>query len=98
MAQIIDTHIHCWNFSKAEYAWLKNDTSILNRTYNIEEIETERIIAGIKNGILVQSANNFEDTDWMLEVAKKTNWITGVVGWLPLMNPEATVKAFSGMG
>ena len=88
--QIIDTHIHCWNFSKAEYEWLKNDTSILNRTYNIKEIEEERISVGIKGGVLVQSANNFEDTDWMLEVAEKSEWIKAVVGWLPLMNAEVT--------
>lgn len=94
--KIIDTHIHCWNFSKAEYQWLKNDTSFLNRTYNIDEIEEERISAGITGGVLVQSANNYEDTDWMLDVAKKNEWIKGVVGWLPLMNTEATNKSFNG--
>ncbi|HUS01120.1 MAG TPA: amidohydrolase family protein [Chitinophagaceae bacterium] len=81
---ITDTHIHCWNFDHAWYEWLKTDTSILKRTYNIDEIESERKEVGITQGILVQSANNFEDTDWMLEVAEKNDWITGVVGWLPL--------------
>ncbi|HUS00389.1 MAG TPA: amidohydrolase family protein, partial [Chitinophagaceae bacterium] len=90
--QITDTHIHCWNFDHAEYEWLKNDTSILKRTYNIDEIETERKQIGITQGILVQAANNFEDTDWMLEVAEKKDWITGVVGWLPLMDPVASEK------
>jgi L-fuconolactonase len=41
----------------------------------------------------VQAANNFEDTDWMLENAASTNWIKGVVGWLPLQNPDATNKS-----
>lgn len=90
---IIDTHIHIWNFQKAHYLWLDGDTSILNRNYHIEEIETERKELGITNGVLIQAANNFEDTDWMLEVADKTEWIKGVAGWLPLMNPDATVKA-----
>lgn len=87
---IIDTHIHVWNFDKAEYGWLKNDTSILKRTYHIEEIEEERNAAGITAGVLVQASINTEDTDWMLEVAAKTNWIKGVVGWLPLMDPVKT--------
>lgn len=87
---IIDTHVHVWNFEKAEYGWLKNDTSILNRTYHIEEIETERNKAGITAGVLVQASINTDDTDWMLEVAEKTDWIQGVVGWLPLMDPEKT--------
>src|SRR5688572_1427814 len=95
MSQIIDTHIHCWNFDRAEYEWLNNDTSILNRTYSINEIEEERKQVGITGGVLVQSANNFEDTDWMLEVAEKNDWITGVVGWLPLMQPGLSAKVFN---
>jgi L-fuconolactonase len=91
--RIIDTHVHIWNFDKAEYEWLKNDTSILNRTYNIEELAEEHVKAGVTEGVLVQAANNFEDTDWMLEVAQQTDWITGVVGWLPLKDAAATSKA-----
>ncbi|MEJ8842894.1 amidohydrolase family protein [Lacibacter sp. H375] len=91
--RLADTHVHIWDFNRAEYAWLEGNTSILNRTYSIEELETERFEIGIKKGILVQAANNFEDTDWMLHVAVNTDWIAGIVGWLPLINPDATVKA-----
>jgi len=90
--EIIDTHIHVWNFDKAEYDWLKNDTSILKRSYHIEEIQAERKALKITGGVLVQAANNTQDTDWMLEVADKTEWVKGVVGWLPLTNPEETEK------
>jgi L-fuconolactonase len=88
--KIIDTHVHIWDFGKAEYSWLESDTSILKRTYPIAEIEVERKAAGVVGGVLVQAANNLEDTNWMLEVAKNTPWIQGVVGWLPLMDPEKT--------
>jgi L-fuconolactonase len=91
--RLADTHLHIWDFNRAEYAWLEGNTSILNRTYSIEELETERFEIGIKKGILVQAANNFEDTDWMLHVAVNTDWIAGIVGWLPLINPDATLKA-----
>lgn len=87
---ITDAHIHIWDFKKAAYDWLKNDTSILHRDYAMEELETDRRQAGIAAGLLVQAANNREDTAWMLEVAGKTDWIKGVVGWLPLLEPEAT--------
>lgn len=90
MQKIIDTHIHAWNFDKAAYAWLDGNTSILNRTYHTGEIEHERNTAGVTAGVLVQAANNLEDTGWMLEVAANTGWIKGVVGWLPLMDTGAT--------
>jgi L-fuconolactonase len=90
---LADTHVHIWDFNRAEYAWLKGNTSILNRTYSIEELEHERNSSGVTKGILVQAANNFEDTDWMLHVADNTPWIAGIVGWLPLTDPDATLKA-----
>jgi len=93
--RLIDTHIHTWNFERAHYDWLKNDTSILNRSYHISELHSERLAAGITEGVLVQSANNFEDTDWMLEVADNADWISGVVGWVPLAEPDRMGKALS---
>jgi L-fuconolactonase len=92
LQRTVDTHVHVWNFERAEYLWLKGDTSILNRSYHVEELEEEREKAGVTGGVLVQAANNFEDTDWMLEVAEKNKWIKGVVGWLPLMHPQQTAK------
>ena len=85
---IIDTHVHIWNLDKAAYPWLQGDTSILNRTYTIEELEGDRKEANVTEGVLVQASGNFEDTDLMLETAEKTEWIKGVVAWLPLMNPS----------
>jgi L-fuconolactonase len=88
--KIIDTHVHIWDLEKAEYPWLKNDRSILNRTWSIDEIADDRKKAGITAGVLVQASGNLEDTELMLETADKTDWICGVVGWLPLMNVNAT--------
>jgi L-fuconolactonase len=88
--RIIDTHVHIWDLNKASYPWLKGDTSIINRTYAIEELEGHRKEANVTEGILVQASGNFEDTELMLETAEKKEWIKGVVAWLPLMNPSAT--------
>ena len=88
--RIIDTHVHIWDLDKAHYPWLHGDTSILNRTWRIEEIENERKQVGITAGVLVQASGNMEDTELMLETAYKTDWIAGVVGWLPLLDTKAT--------
>ena len=85
--RIVDTHVHIWNFDQAEYPWLKGDTSILHRNYELEELEAERRRVGITAGVLVQAANNEEDSLWMLKNAAANDWIAGVVGWLPLQDP-----------
>ncbi|MBK6936877.1 MAG: amidohydrolase family protein [Chitinophagaceae bacterium] len=92
MQRIIDTHIHIWDFSRADYPWLKGDTSILNRTYSISEIEEERKIAGVTDGVMVQASCNLDDTRMMLEVASQNEWLHGVVCWLPLMDTKETER------
>lgn len=90
--KIIDTHVHVWDLEKAEYPWLKDDNSMLNRTWQIDEIAEQRKKAGITAGVLVQASGNIEDTELMLETAYKTDWICGIVGWLPLMDAAATQR------
>jgi L-fuconolactonase len=93
--KLTDTHIHVWDLEKVEYAWLQGDASTLNRTYALDELEPARRAAGVTGGVLVQAANNREDTQWMLAVAEAHDWIQGVVGWLPLMEPFATERILS---
>jgi len=90
--RILDTHVHVWDLTKADYPWLKGDTSLLNQTWVIGALEAERVAAGVTEGILVQAAGNVEDTDHMLKVAADTSWISGVVIWLPLLDPDAVQR------
>jgi L-fuconolactonase len=86
--QIIDTHVHAWNIQEVEYAWLKGNTSILNRTNNLDELEPKRQEMGITGGIMVQAANNLEDTQAMLRECRKRDWLLGLVGWIDFLNGE----------
>jgi L-fuconolactonase len=95
MNHVIDTHVHIWDLEKAEYKWLENDTTLLNRTYRLGELSPHIGKANVTQGVLVQAANNFADTDMMLNAAAATAWITGIVGWLPLTDPLATEKALT---
>ncbi|MEQ8240855.1 MAG: amidohydrolase family protein [Cyclobacteriaceae bacterium] len=90
---IIDTHIHIWDLENLSYEWIKGNDTILNRTYHFDEIEKDRKEVGVTAGVLVQAENHFDDTNWMLINAEKYDWIKGVVGWLPLMNPTGTAEA-----
>lgn len=87
---IIDTHIHIWDTSKSSYSWLSGAPELLKRTYTIEELDAARRTAGISAGIFVQADVQMEDSFHMLEVARNTDWIKGVVSWLPLADTERT--------
>lgn len=88
--RIADTHVHIWDLERASYPWLEGDDSLLNRNYTLDELEPERLQTNVKVGVLVQAAGNREDTELMLEAARKHSWIKGVVGWLPLLNTHST--------
>lgn len=87
---MIDTHVHIWDLQRAAYNWLEGNSTILNRTYTIDELMPQTAAAGVTEGILVQAACNPEDTALMLETAAATPWIKGVVGWLPLTDTART--------
>jgi L-fuconolactonase len=81
---VIDAHQHVWNLDRASYGWLGPDLPVINRTIEFDELRPQLRDAGVAATVLVQSADNAEDTDYMFEVAAAHPEVVGVVGWLPL--------------
>ena len=90
---IIDCHQHLWDLSKVEYAWLVPAYGPLYRTYLPAELEPQIKEAGVSATIMVQSANSYADTVYMLDQADTHPWMIGVVGWTNLLDPDDTAKA-----
>jgi len=92
MAKVIDTHMHSWDLQKVRYSWLDGDTSILAQNYYPSGIEAQLEAANVSAAVMVQAANNIEDTAFMFDCAAQYPWIIGVVGWVDLLNPETAKK------
>jgi len=92
MAKVIDTHMHIWDLQKVRYSWLDGDTSILAQNYYPSGIEDQLRAANVSAAVMVQAANNIEDTAFMFDCAEQYPWIIGVVGWVDLLNPETAKK------
>jgi L-fuconolactonase len=60
----------------------------LYRTYEPRELEPQLKAVGVYYTVLVQAANSYDDTNYMLRQADAFPWIIGVVGWVPLDNPR----------
>jgi len=69
---------------------LQGDTSILARNYLPDELYPQLSKVNVTSAVLVQAANNLEDTELMLSAAAHNDWIQGVVGWVPLEDPSKT--------
>ncbi|GHE78633.1 metal-dependent hydrolase [Amycolatopsis deserti] len=84
---VVDTHLHLWDLTVSEYAWLPPG-SPLHRTFTAEQARQELDAAGIATAVLVQAEDSEADTEFMLAQAGRHDWIAGVVGWVRLDDPD----------
>ncbi len=90
---VIDAHQHLWDLERASYPWLGPALAPLNRTIEFSELKPSLRQWGVDATILVQAADNDEDTDYMLQVASMNPEICAVVGYVPLDRPaEAALR------
>jgi L-fuconolactonase len=83
-AQMIDTHQHLWMPSERRYEWLEQAGPPLNDDFGPELVAADARAAGITATVLVQAADTYEDTLYMLSVAARVPVVAGVVAWAPL--------------
>jgi L-fuconolactonase len=93
MPTIVDAHQHFWNLEKVEYPWLTPDHGPIYRTFEAEELAPQLKEVGVDKTVLVQAADSYEDTEYMLGVADEHDFVAGVVGWVPLPRPEEAAEA-----
>lgn len=85
---IIDAHMHVWDRSRARYDWLGPHLPEVDRDFTLGDVGPLLERLGIDGVVLVQSADNAEDTRNMLRQADSAPAVRGVVGWAPLEAPE----------
>jgi L-fuconolactonase len=97
-SQMIDTHQHLWKPSERRYDWLDAAGLPLNADFGPEDVAAGVAAAGITTTVLVQAADTYEDTFYMLSVAARVPIVRGVVVWAPLdrtAEAEAALDLYS---
>jgi L-fuconolactonase len=94
---ILDAHQHVWDLERAEYPWLGPGMGELHRTLRFEELAPTLRALGVDGTVLVQAADNREDTELMLDVAARHPEVVGVVAWAPLDRPDELPEYLEGL-
>ena len=81
---MIDTHQHLWMLSERAYDWITPEFGPLHDDFGPERVTSEIAEAGVTGTVLVQAADSYEDTFYMLSVAETVPTVLGVVAWAPL--------------
>lgn len=78
----IDAHQHFWETARGDYGWLTPDKGVLWRDYGPADLAPLIEAGGIDKTILVQAAPTEAETRYLLEIAHRTPFVAGVVGWV----------------
>jgi L-fuconolactonase len=84
---IIDSHVHVWDLTRADYPWLTPEIGGLYRSIGFNELEPTLRERGITGAVLVQASDEAADTAVMRDAAAEHPQILGVVAWSPLDHP-----------
>ncbi|MFM2354669.1 MAG: hypothetical protein RLZZ528_405 [Pseudomonadota bacterium] len=86
---LIDAHQHYWNPSRGDYGWIPKGNPILDHAYGPEDLAPWLERSGIGATVLVQAAPTVAETEYLLDLATRTDSVAAVVGWVDFETPAA---------
>jgi L-fuconolactonase len=88
----IDAHHHVWTLARADYGWLTPERGPIYRDFGLSDLMPHLAAAEIDGTILVQAAPTEAETAFMLDVAKGSDLVRGVVGWIDFDADDAATR------
>jgi L-fuconolactonase len=77
----IDSHQHFWKMSRGDYGWLTPELGAIYRDFSPADLRPILQQHKIDATILVQAAPTISETEFMLDIARRADFVKGVVGW-----------------
>ncbi len=95
---IIDAHHHFWKYDPVEYGWIGEDMRAIRRDFLPADLAAVIQTAGVDGVVSVQARQSLVETEWLLDMAQRHDFIKGVVGWVPLVAADvaATLEGLQG--
>jgi L-fuconolactonase len=88
MSLKIDAHQHFWRFNPDEYGWIDDSMVVLKRDFLPGDLQPLLLQEGFDGSIAVQARQTLQETEWLLELAGRYDFIKGVVGWVDLCSDD----------
>jgi L-fuconolactonase len=86
---MIDAHQHFWRIARGDYGWLTPALGVIYRDFMPGDLASTLARHGITGTILVQAAPTVAETRFMLDIARDTPFVKGVVGWIDFEAADA---------
>lgn len=84
MSARIDSHQHFWHYNSDDYPWMDESRAALRVDYLPPDLQPLMAASGIDGTVAVQARQIQIETDYLLELADRYDFIRGVVGWVDM--------------
>lgn len=78
----IDSHQHFWEYDPKKHSWITDEMNVLKQDFMPPDLKKELKKADIEGCVAVQADQSEDETDFLLSLAERNDFIKGVVGWL----------------
>jgi L-fuconolactonase len=85
----IDSHQHFWRVSRGDYGWLTPELGPIHRDFLPQDLTPLLKAHGIDRTVVVQAAPSEAGSAFLLDLASRTPFVAGVVGWVDFEAPDA---------
>ena len=84
----IDSHQHFWHYTPQDHRWISDTMAVLKQDFLPETLRDTLHRHDMQGTILVQACSDNRETQWLLEIAEKTEFVRAVTGWIDLLSPQ----------
>jgi L-fuconolactonase len=92
MSSGVDAHHHFLDPDRIDYPFLRFLPQLARRL-DASDLAPLIRAAGVARTVAVQASDSLAETEFLLEQAAGADFVAGVVGWVPLADPDATARA-----
>lgn len=82
----IDSHQHFWKFDPIRDSWIDDSMLKIQRDFLPEDLSPLLLENKFEGCVAVQASQSEEETNFLLDLASKNDFIKGVIGWVDLRN------------
>mgnify|MGYP000474676769 CR=1 FL=1 len=85
---IIDSHQHFWKYEPVKHSWIDDEMEVIRKDFLPSVLAKVYAKNGIDGCVTVQADQTLKETDFLLDLASKNDFIKGIVGWVDLRGKD----------